>query len=146
MPSPIPKPAELRQRRNKPKSHATLISDGTIEKPRLPACPDPEAGWHNMARRFWADVWDSPMHHEFLLGDLPSLFRLAVLVDRFWKDGSLSVATEIRLMEREFGLTPLSRRRLEWQVVQTEEGKSKFEEKRLKKVQVIEGDPRDILA
>lgn len=84
---------------------------------------------------------------EFLEGDWPALFRLVVLVDVFWKDPSdLKVAGEIRLMEREFGLTPLSRRRLEWSVVQAEDGKAKHEQRRQARAKTVDVDPRGVLS
>lgn len=83
------------------------------------------------------------MQAEFLRGDEPALFRLVTLVDNFWKTGKLDIAREIRLMEREFGLTPLSRRRLEWNVTQAEEAKDKYEQRRSRRARIINGpDPR----
>lgn len=146
MPGPLPKPATIRQRRNRSTSRAMLPAEmEPLQRPNLPACPNEPGKWHRMARRWWAEVWASPMHYEFLGGDLPALFRLLALVDRFWKTGSLAVAKEIRLMEREFGLTPLSRRRLEWSVVQAEESKEKFEERHVRRARVIDADPRELL-
>lgn len=118
--------------------------------PYLPACPnrgdDGKPGkWHKMARRWWRDVWSSPMSCEFLRADEPALLRLVVLVDQFWKTGKLDVAREIRMLEREFGLTPLSRRRLEWSVAQAEESKDKMEQRRFRRAKTIDGDPRAIL-
>lgn len=147
MPGPAPKPEHLRQRRNKSASKALLPAEAEpiVDKPRLPTCPNGD-GWHNMAKRWWADVWSSPMRYEFLGGDLPALFRLVALVDKFWRSGSLNYAKEIRLLEREFGLTPLARRRLEWQVAQTEEAKDKHNMRRARRAQVISGDdPREVL-
>jgi hypothetical protein len=83
------------------------------------------------------------MSAEFVHGDEPALCRLVVLVNAFWNSGELDVAKEIRMLEREFGLTPLSRRRLEWTVAQTEEAKDKHEENRAKRAKVIEVDPVD---
>ena len=147
MPGPMPKRPELRQRRNKAVTRAVLpaVQGGALEKPRLPACPN-DGPWHAMAKRWWADVWDSPMAFEFLGGDVPALFRLAALVDRFWKTGALAVASEIRLLEREFGLTPLSRRRLEWQVATAEDAKDKHERRRARRATPVEGDLREVLA
>lgn len=147
MPGPLPKKAEMRQRRNKSASKALLPAEAEpiADKPRLPTCPNGD-GWHNMAKRFWADVWSSPMRYEFLGGDLPALFRLVSLVDKYWRTGSLSYAKEIRLLEREFGLTPLARRRLEWQVAQAEEAKDRHELKRARRARVVDsGDPREVL-
>lgn len=151
MPGPTPKPAKLRQRRNKPASQAVLPAESEprslSQKPRLPAHPEDGARWHNMARRWWADVWDSPMRYEFLRADEPTLFRLVLLVDIFWRTQSLEIAREIRLMEREFGLTPLSRRRLEWQVARSDEATDRRHEERSKRARQIEsaGDPRKVL-
>ena len=148
MPGPTPKAPALRQRRNKSATRAVLPAEAELreEKPRLPACPNEGGGWHNMARRWWNDVWSSPMRYEFLRGDEPALFRLVVLVDRFWKTGSMEVAREIRLLEREFGLTPLARRRLEWSVVQAEESMDRREIRRSKQARIIDGaDPRQAL-
>ena len=85
------------------------------------------------------------MHFEYIEGDLPALFRLVTLVDSFWREGGLEVAKEIRLLEREFGVTPLSRRRLEWTVTQTEEAKDIHEQKRAKRATILDVDPREVL-
>jgi hypothetical protein len=116
-----------------------------MDMPKLPKHPT-EKKWHAMAQRWWDEVWASPMSFEFLGGDEPALLRLVFLVDKFWRSGDLDIAREIRLMEREFGLTPLSRRRLEWQVAQTEEAKDKHEMRRSKRATVVSGDdPRQVL-
>ena len=100
-----------------------------------------------MARRWWAVVWTSPMHYEYLHGDIPALFRLMILVDSFFKTGKLDTAKEIRLLEREFGLTPLSRRRLEWSVAQADEARDRHELKRSRRALIIDGiDPREVLS
>lgn len=98
-----------------------------------------------MSKRWWDAVWDSPVHYEYLAADLGSLFRLVSLVDKYWKTGALSIAKEIRLLEREFGLTPLARRRLEWSVAQAEEAKDRHEVQRSRRARIIEGDPRGAL-
>lgn len=146
MPGPAPKPEALRQRRNRPTTRATLPAETEPREgpPRLPVHPGGK-GWHNMARRWWNDVWSSPMQYEFLRGDEPAIFRLVLLVDTFWRTQDLAVAREIRLLEREFGLTPLSRRRLEWSVAQAEEAKDKHEQRRIRRSPVVNGDPRKVL-
>lgn len=158
MPGPAPKDPRLRQRRNKAATRALLT---TRERPRLRAPRLPEVEmvvegedgvretrvleWHPMAREFWLRVWASPMVHEFLRADEPALMRLLYMVDRFWKTGDMQAAVEIRHLEKEFGLTPLSRRRLEWSVVQTEEALSSFQETH-RVVEVVDAvDVRDVL-
>ena len=147
MPGPVPKDPAVRQRRNKSASRAVLAAESMpiVGRPRLPKFPG-DGNWHAMSRKWWRDVWSSPMGHEFLRGDLPALFRLVLLVDNFWKFGKLEFAKEIRLLEREFGLTPLSRRRLEWTVASTEEAVGRHERNRVRRAQVIDGgDPREVL-
>jgi hypothetical protein len=145
MPGPLPKDPALRQRRNKSATRALLPAEMPRPKaPDLPKLPDGET-WHVMAKQFWATVWSSPMHFEFLRADEPALFRLLVLINAFWQSGNLAIAKEIRLLEREFGLTPLSRRRLEWTVAQAEEAKDRHEIKRSKRAKIIDADPRDLL-
>jgi Ser/Thr protein kinase RdoA (MazF antagonist) len=53
----------------------------------------------------------------YLDADVPALTRLAVLVDRA-ASGELGerVLGEMRLLEDRFGLNPVSRRRLQWEV------------------------------
>lgn len=98
-----------------------------------------------MARQWWTDVFSSPMRNEFIDADIHALLRLVILVDSFWKTSDLKVAQEIRLMEREFGLTPLSRRRLEWSIVQAEQSKDNYQRRRVNEAQTIDYDPRSIL-
>src|SRR4026208_2609268 len=102
MPGPLPKDPQLRQRRNKSASRAMIVTDAApIEAaPKLPARP--RGKWNAMTQQWWADVWSSPLHNEYLRADLGALFRLVFLVDQFWEAHSLEVAKEIRMLEREF--------------------------------------------
>lgn len=145
MPGPLPKDPNTRQRRNKASSRAILkTQDGFIEgKPTLPDIPGREP-WHPLAQHWWTTIWDSPLSGEYLWADMPALLRLASLVDDYWKNPSLSTAQEIRLLEREFGLTPLSRRRLEWQVVKTEEAQRRRSVRH--RSDDDQGDPREVLS
>ena len=146
MPGPLPKDPTLRQRRNKSTTRAMLPAEAG-HRERRPRLPELEEGdsWHPMACRFWAAIWSSPMSFTFLRADEQSLFRLLILVNKFWKTGSLNVAREIRMLEREFGLTPLSRRRLEWTVAQAEEAMDRHEQRRSRRAVIIEADPRGVL-
>ncbi len=100
-----------------------------------------------MAIEFWEMVWSSPMSHMYIEADLPSLYRLLIMVNQWWKSKSLKVDAEIRLLEREFGLTPFSRRRLEWTVAQAEEATDRHEMKRSRRAVIIDGDdPREVLS
>lgn len=79
--------------------------------------------------------------------DIISLYRLAVLINNYFFSLDLDIAKEIRLLEREFGFTPLSRRRLEWSVAQTEEAKDRHAVNRARRAKKIIDldDPREVL-
>jgi hypothetical protein len=90
--------------------------------------PNGEANvWHTLTRVWWRDVWRSPMAVEFVQADLHGLYRLAVLVDRFWRNPTRELAAEIRLQQAAYGLTPLDRRRLQWEIKRAEGNKNEVE-------------------
>ena len=118
MKGPTPKKASLRQMRNKPSTAATLTVEGA--RKRAPLLPKTRE-WNKLTRSWWRDVWRSPMAEEFLESDVHGLYILAELVDSFWNDTSdLKLASEIRLQRQCFGLTPIDRRRLQWEVERLE--------------------------
>jgi hypothetical protein len=81
--------------------------------PKLPS----DREWHPLTLAWWRDLWKSPMSVEFLESDRHGLFILAALVDQYWNDTSnVSLASEIRLQRACYGLSPIDRRRLQWQV------------------------------
>ena len=85
------------------------------------------------------------MAKEFLEADKHALFRLAILIDRFWLEPTKELGAEIRLEQQAFGLTPIDRRRLQWSV---DDG-SKDNERRTSvqaPVAADEKDPRSMLA
>jgi hypothetical protein len=145
MPGPPPKNPKTRQRRNKVATAAKLpvkVRAGRV--PELPERPCPCGGpppatkkrgrppkprppckachdsgvlaWHPLTLLWWRDVWKSPMAAEYLQADKHGLYRLAVLVDAFWRSEDPRLASEIRLQGMNFGLTPLDRRRLQWEM------------------------------
>lgn len=85
----------------------------------MPSLPDrgEEQEWHPLTIAWWRDLWHSPMAREFLRVDRHALFRLAVLIDKFWLTPTKEIAAEIRLEQQAFGLTPIDRRRLQWTIV-----------------------------
>lgn len=114
MPGPMPKPAELRQRRNRPASGASLPAEGTVRR-RVP--PLPEHPWHVATRAWWRDLWRSPMSGELIAMDRHAITRLAYLVDGAnWSPGDAKLEETIARLSKPFGLTPLDRRRLEWRI------------------------------
>jgi hypothetical protein len=80
------------------------------------------------------------MASEFLKTDIHGLFRLAVLVDRFWVDPTTNLASEIRQQQAEYGLTPIARRRLQWEIEKVEAVTKKRQPSPSET-----GDPRNLL-
>lgn len=150
-PGPPPKDPRLRQRRNKTSTAAklSLVPTG-IEVPDLPerTIRHPETGepmvreWHPRATEFWADIWESPMAPEFLKADHHGLYILLTLVDAYWRrmdDGQVTganeLAKEIRMQRQCFGLTPVDRRRLQWEVERVEQATEKKSQRRKAKTE-----------
>lgn len=122
MKGPMPKPRHLRQRRNRVTTEAVLSAEGSSRK-QAPQLRPRDRLWHPMTKSWWHDVWHSPMADEFLEADLHGLYRLAVLIDAFWLQPTKELAAEIRLQQTAYGLTPIDRRRLQWEVERVEKGR-----------------------
>lgn len=115
-----PKPAHLRQNRTKKIGRATLGAPD--ESAKAPTLPNPDKRkWHRLTRAWWKRVWQSPMAGEYLPTDVDGLGRLAILVDEYYKAPDKAVLAEIRLQEARFGLSPVDRSRLQWEVQKGEE-------------------------
>ena len=136
---PTRKHPSVRARRNTVSTAATLTEQNPddVEIPKLPS----GVTWHSMTKAWWNDIWPSPMAQEWHSSDIHGLYRLAMMVNTFWQatdetvdeDGKdigcdmatmLKMATEIRLSGQPYGLTPLDRRRLEWQIEETDAKKA----------------------
>lgn len=150
MPSPIPKPASLRQRRNKTSTAANLPPQSASATNDVPDLFPREGGgeWHPMVLEWWDSVWRSPMASEYLDADMRGgLFLLADLHQARWTATSrtalIEAAKEIRLQEVRFGLSPIDRRRLQWEVEKGEQAIEKTTTRRERKApKRPAGDPR----
>jgi hypothetical protein len=113
---PPPKPAATRRRRNKAPAPVKLPSETPTRKtPTLPGA----IRYSKATRDWWATVWASPMATIWLAADVPALVRLATLVELVNQgEATAMVLAEIRQLEDRFGLSPLARRRLQWEVEQ----------------------------
>ena len=119
MPGPAPKPAATRQRRNRTTT-ATVVEAPQASRPTLPT------DYHDLTRAWWKTIWDSPIAGEWVDADVPGLIVLAQLVEDFWRAEPAQrakVAAEIRMQQREYGLSPFSRRQLQWEVKRVEGAK-----------------------
>lgn len=136
MPGPTPKPAAKRRRRNVSTTARTLRPvTGTPSIPELPPrrINGKSARWSKPTLDWWERVWASPMAPEFDPSDVDGLFVLAVLVDTFWKDPSPEHAKELRLHRQCFGLEPIARRRLQWEIDRGEGAAERTRERRAPK-------------
>src|SRR5688572_21266126 len=113
---PTGKHPSVRARRNKTSTAATLSVVHNVQAPEL---PERETPWHPQTISWWIDTWASPMAPEFHKSDTHGLFLLALLIDDFWTAPSTALAAEIRLQRQCFGLTPMDRRRLQWEIERT---------------------------
>ena len=112
-------------RRNTSTTKAMLVANHDVKTPELP-----ERHWHSQTLLWWADLWSSPMAPEYDESDIHGLFVLAVLVDAFWTEPSQALAAEIRLQRQCFGLSPIDRRRLQWEIERTEDAQARGAKRR----------------
>lgn len=113
--------------------------------PAMPAHPPKWSGddedayripvdWHPQTQAWWNDVWTSPMAAEWDDSDLHNLFVLALLYDDIWSADTpkarKEASIEYRLQRADLGLSPYSRRRLEWTIETADEAKSRGEKRR----------------
>lgn len=94
-----------------------------------------------MTETWWTDLWSSPMAPEYDDSDRHGLFALAVLVNDFWRADTpatrMSLAAEIRHQGQRFGLSPIDRRRLQWEIERTDEAQDRGTRRR----RVTQQDP-----
>lgn len=136
--SATPKPPGQRRRRNLGQGQWKQLPangrQGMIPEPRT----ERELG--PIAMQYWETLWLSPMAVTFTDADIHALTRLVVLVDDRARaesaEGLLEIVesahggevevivgrfggdAEIRQLEDRYGLSPLARRRLQWEITQ----------------------------
>lgn len=110
--------------------------------PPLPAHPprvtsDGEAvpvEWDPQTRAWWHDVWTSPMATEWDESDVHNVLVVALLYDDIWaaRDAKSrkDALAEYRLQRADLGLSPYSRRRLEWTIETAAEAKDRGQRRR----------------
>lgn len=111
------KPPGQRRRRNAGQSQWVKLPAGGRDGP-VPVLPGEE--WLDSTRAWWATIWRSPMATVWQDADVDSLVRLARLRDDF-RRGELPVSAlgAVQQLEDRFGLSPKSRRALQWEVSQS---------------------------
>lgn len=123
MPGPTAKDPTLRGRRNRTATRATLSKpDGdTAEKPKLPGSID----WYPEVAAWWDDLWTSEPRKEWIDVDTHLLYVAArlyqMMLDPDTKPtAAKALAGEYRQILVQFGLTPMARRTLQWEVLRVE--------------------------
>ena len=138
---PPPKPAGKAQGKRRKSTASTM----TALPAKAPKLPRKSPTWRKATREWWASVWNSPMAENFLDADVPSLVRIAELIDRLDRLDpddhalALKLTAEIRLAQSAFGLTPGDRLRLHWSIRPPMEPEPKKTKQRKK------DDPRRLL-
>jgi hypothetical protein len=105
-----------------------------LDDDQIPALPEREVGWHPQTWLMWADIWSSPMSEEWDDSDIHNAYALALVYDDIWRasssTGRKEALSEYRLQRVDLGLSPYSRRRLEWTIEAADEAKSKGRRRR----------------
>ncbi|WP_261898705.1 hypothetical protein [Mycobacterium marinum] len=107
----------MRARRNKTSTRAVLKPNENPEIPPLPKGPR----WYAQVREWWTRAWSSPMVSEWTDSDVDAMYLAAKLMQQFWKPDTTpstckALAGEIRQLLAQCGLTPMSRRALQWEI------------------------------
>ncbi|WGH22008.1 terminase small subunit [Gordonia phage MerCougar] len=148
------KDASTRQRRNKTSTKAVLHQ---VENPEIPEMPDAadwlggiedeladatgqpreNREWPKPVLAWWNDIWSSPMSAEFQDSDIHGLylacFYLSQVLNPFLKmSDRISASKAYETQVRNFGLNPMSRRTLQWEIERTEEAQDRGRKRRSK--------------
>lgn len=124
------KDPSVRARANKASTAAVLPADSVDSAVVAPDLPERADGWRVETLEWWADLWAAPMAAEYHSSDRHGLFRLAALIDNYWREPCAKTHSEVRLAQKDYGLTPYDRRRLEWTIEATEKAKTEGAKRR----------------
>ena len=115
MPGPPPKHPAQRRRRNLEPRNTLLPADGR-EGPTPRLGRKASGAWSSSTREWWERIWRSPMATQWIEVDEHGLRELALLIEQSRQHLSPTLLREIRLREDAYGLSPMSRRRLRWEI------------------------------
>jgi hypothetical protein len=116
--APLPKPPGQRRRERPSSAPWVRLAPVVNAAPAMPEAPD--GGWVNEAVRAWSAWWASPMSAAWIEADEVALRRALRLVHASAK-GDTAASSALTALEDRMGLTPLARRRLQWEIRQTTE-------------------------
>lgn len=117
--APPPKAPGQRRRRNVGLSQWRQLpaAGGSIGK--VPSLPRRDNGWLVSTRAWWKRAWGSPMASAWLDSDFDSMLRLASMRDDVFRyPDRVGLHAAITALEDRLGLSPKSRRLLQWEVSQ----------------------------
>lgn len=117
------KDPSVRQRRNKTTTRATLRANADPTIPELPA----GTRWYPQVREWWERAFSSPMAGEWSDADVDAMYLALRLQQQFWNPRTKpallkQLSGEIRQLMDRCGLTPMSRRSLQWELPQPDDG------------------------
>lgn len=116
--APTPKPPGQRRRRNAGQAQWKQLPAGGRPDP-APDLPGDE--WLSTTIDWWMTIWSSPMATAWEDADQDSLIRLARMRDDFHRDQlPVSAYGAMQALEDRFGLSPKSRRALQWEIARGE--------------------------
>lgn len=143
---PLPKDPKERRRRNRVAGATVLSAAAVGPAPKLPDPPLDKDGnqiqWHPMAVAWWSDLWLSPMSGEYHESDIHGLYLLLALEHQFWCCPDVKIAAEIRQQRQAYGLTPIDRRRLQWEIDRGESADTRTRQRRTPRAVGSSADPR----
>jgi hypothetical protein len=115
--APQPKPPGQRRRRNAGQSQWQSLPASGRSRADMPELPGEE--WLDSTIEWWNTIWTSPMATAWVDADVDAIVRLARMRDEFHR-GELPVSAfgAMQALEDRFGLSPKSRRALQWEIAQ----------------------------
>ncbi len=152
MPGPMPKDPATLTRRNKVSTKAVLR---LVKNPKIPA-PPAGTDWHEQALIWWGKAWSSPMRQEWTDSDANGIELMLAVQHAYWKsfdEGDYRIMPQLmnsfNTLAKQYGLSPMSRRSLQWQIEQGEAAEEKTIKRRQSRTKtgLRKGqDPRELLA
>lgn len=140
------KDPSVRRRTNATTTRATLTKPVRPKVPPLPKLPD-DVKWHPQVVEWWKATWTSEMREQWAAADLHLLYLAAKLQQTFWNPATevkdmKAIAGELRLIFAHFGLSPMARKSLEWELPKDEPKTTPAPRKRAAKKVAPPADPR----
>lgn len=117
----VPKdPGQRRRRASGQAQWKQLPETGSGRK--APPLPRRTGGWLVATKNWWASIWASPMSAMWLDADVPELHRMAAMVDSVTRrPEQVALQAQITALADRFGLSPKSRRMLQWEITRANE-------------------------